>query len=193
MSDDNKKDPKKSKFEETLWQRVRETVKPLASRNLFHKSFSESLDEKPQRGKAHQSTKPIEKSGLFRRQEIHSPMASSQAQGKGGIDKRTDAKLRRGKLPIQAKLDLHGMRQNEAYSALTGFINGAYHQQKRVVLIITGKGYRSVEAGGILRRLVPIWLGEDPFKDKILSFHTAQPRDGGEGALYVLLRRDRSK
>ncbi len=116
-----------------------------------------------------------------------------------GLDKRTAERLDKGRLPIEARLDLHGMMQNAAHGALIFFIQQAWASGKRCVLVITGKGGRShtssmserYEESGVLRRSVPRWLNEAGLRDKVLKFSYAQPRDGGEGALYILLRRRR--
>jgi len=107
-----------------------------------------------------------------------------------GVDRRTADGLRRGRLSIEARLDLHGLTQAEAHDALTGFVLEGYRLGRRMLLVITGKGgYGGGE--GILRRSVPRWLNEDPLRAKILAFTPAQPRDGGAGALYLLLKRRR--
>lgn len=106
-----------------------------------------------------------------------------------GLDKRTDERLRRGQMKIEARLDLHGMTQDEAREALQEFILHACDQGRRCVLVITGKGRN---APGVLRENVPRWLGEVSLRDLVLKTYPAQPKDGGDGALYVLLRRRRS-
>lgn len=110
-----------------------------------------------------------------------------------GVDRRTADRLRRGQLPIAGRLDLHGMTQEEARRALDRFLARAYDQGLRCVLVITGKGYRSgAHAGaGVLRAAVPRWLNEAPNRPRLLAMAAAAPRDGGSGALYVLLRRRR--
>ena len=105
-----------------------------------------------------------------------------------GVDRRTDDRLRRGRLEIQARLDLHGLTQSEAFVALHGFIDKSRGSGRRSVLIITGKGPVS-EGGGVLRRAVPRWLHEPPLREAVIAVRSAQPKDGGEGALYVLLRK----
>jgi DNA-nicking Smr family endonuclease len=105
-----------------------------------------------------------------------------------GIDRRTAERLRRGKLAIDARLDLHGMRQAEAHAELAGFVEASYQAGRRTLLIITGKGTMRQEAG-VLRNQLPRWLNEPRLRHRVLSVQTAQPRHGGEGAFYVLLRR----
>ena len=114
-----------------------------------------------------------------------------------GLDKRSAQRLKRGQMQIEARLDLHGHRQDEAHRALNGFIASAADAGKRCVLVITGKGMRldatSYERQiGVLREMVPRWLNEEPNRSRILSFNHATQADGGTGALYVLLKRQRA-
>lgn len=106
-----------------------------------------------------------------------------------GVDKRTAQRMRRGQLPIEARIDLHGLTEADAHRALAAFVIGAQQSGRRCVLVVTGKGRREEGRAGILRRNVPRWLNEPPNRARILAFSHALPRDGGEGALYVLLRR----
>lgn len=102
-----------------------------------------------------------------------------------GLDKRTAQRLKKGRLPIEARLDLHGHSQEQAFRALHGFIDGQWAAGRRCVLVVTGKGK------GVLKDAVPRWLNEPLLRMKILSFTYAQRQDGGEGALYILLKRAR--
>jgi DNA-nicking Smr family endonuclease len=95
----------------------------------------------------------------------------------------------RGKQAIDARLDLHGLTQSEAHAALLRFLHNAHARDARLVLVITGKG-RGAEPG-VLRRQVPQWLGLPEFRALVLGFEDAGARHGGEGALYVRLRRAR--
>ncbi len=112
------------------------------------------------------------------------------------IDRRTAEKFKRGEFAIEQTLDLHGYKEKDAYEKVVSFIKHAYLQKCRCVLIITGKGLHKEEEDwfefrGILRNSVPQWLNTPELRPLILSFSYAQPADGGEGALYVLLRRKR--
>jgi len=107
-----------------------------------------------------------------------------------GYDKANAERLKRGKHPVEARLDLHGMTQDQAHRALASFIRGARVAGKRCVLVITGRGRLG---GGVLRAAVPRWLDEPEFRPHLLAIATAQPRDGGAGALYVMLRRTRAE
>ena len=108
-----------------------------------------------------------------------------------GVDKRTATRLKRGKMAIDGRIDLHGLTQEEAYRALTSFLAGAQESGRRCVLVITGKGLRPDGRIGVIRASVPRWLNQPPNRQRILEVTPAAPRDGGEGALYVLLRRKR--
>ncbi len=112
------------------------------------------------------------------------------------IDRRSAQKFKRGEMPIEKKLDLHGLKEDEAWDAVQNFVNLAYRQGLRCVLIITGKGLHKDEddffsQSGILKNRVPQWLNSEKLRPLILSFTEALPKDGGSGAIYVLLRRHR--
>lgn len=107
-----------------------------------------------------------------------------------GIDRRSAERMRRGKMPIEARLDLHGLDQQKAHGELDGFLARAQAQGLRCVLVITGKG-RFSDEGGVLRKQVPKWLNLPANRTRVLAFDYARPQHGGSGALYVLLRRQR--
>ena len=106
------------------------------------------------------------------------------------LDKRTAQKLRRGQIPIEARIDLHGMTQPEAHTALSVELERAQSEGHRCLLVITGKGTRR-ENGGVLKVMVPRWLNESVNKARVLAIQGARPQHGGEGAVYVLLRKQR--
>ncbi|MBI4183987.1 MAG: Smr/MutS family protein [Proteobacteria bacterium] len=116
-----------------------------------------------------------------------------------GVDRRTAERFRRGQLPIEAWLDLHGHTRAAARRALLEFIHAAHHAGRRAVLVITGKGarVRQDETGraaldvGVLYEQVPRWLNGPELRPLVLGFARARARHGGEGALYVLLKRRR--
>jgi len=106
------------------------------------------------------------------------------------VDKRTALKLRRGQLAIAASIDLHGLTQAEAHAALAEFVVAQHEAGRRCVLVITGRGRRS-EAGGVLRAMLPRWLNQPALRPRVVAIAEAQPRHGGAGAFYLLLRRRR--
>lgn len=113
--------------------------------------------------------------------ELHAGVAT-------GLDGRTMERLRRGRIRPDATLDLHGMTRDEARPALDGFLARAQKNGQRCVIVVTGRGLRS-EGGGVLRAELPHWLNLPLNRSRILGFAQAQPKDGGAGATYVLLKR----
>lgn len=107
-----------------------------------------------------------------------------------GLDRRSDRKLRQGKMEIDGRIDLHGMNREQAYEALGAFLRRGQDRGWRCVLVITGKG-RGGDRPGVLRRAVPEWLGVPPLAHYVLRHYPARAQHGGDGALYVLLRRVR--
>lgn len=106
------------------------------------------------------------------------------------LGKRERTKLSRGRSEIDARLDLHGMTQMRAHRALSGFLQRAHHDGLTFVLVITGKGRTGGESG-VLRRQVPEWLSLPEFRAFVVGFEEASIGHGGEGALYVRIRRAR--
>lgn len=109
-----------------------------------------------------------------------------------GLDRRTSDKLRKGQLPIDATLDLHGMSQQDAFLALHHAVENACAQRKRLLLIITGKGKNSAQPDRILKYALPGWLESPVIKPLILAYREAAAAHGGGGAIYLLLRRQRN-
>lgn len=108
------------------------------------------------------------------------------------VDKRSAERMRRGRLPVEAALDLHGYSQRSARDALDRFLEDAQAAGLRCVLVVTGKG-TTTAGGGVLRAQVPAWLNELPNRPRVLAFDYAQPQHGGMGALYILLRKRRAR
>ncbi len=185
-----KKPPKRKSSEGTvedglaLWRAVTETVTPIARRQTAASmpKPEPKTPETPRKPKAirytHGQSAPP---SLTKTASTPKPAPRPEA----GIDKRTEGRLRKGRLPIEGRLDLHGYDRESAHSALRGFIAASHSAGKRCVLIVTGKGK------GILQSETPRWLAEPGLASKIVSVRTAQPKDGGSGALYVLLKRQR--
>lgn len=109
------------------------------------------------------------------------------------LDARTEARLRRGKMPIEATLDLHGYNQEQAHVQLNRFVMDSYRLGRRCVLVITGKGSRSGgdAPAGILKQKLPLWLSLPPLREVTLKVFPAVQRDGGTGASYIYLKRQR--
>ncbi|PCJ99059.1 MAG: hypothetical protein COA45_06340 [Zetaproteobacteria bacterium] len=179
----------KNKEKSSLWEQVTKDVTPLDNKNIAKKQAStvKSASSKPK------NTKP-NVAPATRPQNTYTPPSLKSNE----TDHRTSQRLKRGKIPIEGRLDLHGKTQNEAFDALLSFIPNAYHQGKRCVLIITGKGNRQDSSApllsskmGVLKQKTPEWLRGAPLNEYVLKIETARQNHGGEGALYVLLRRKR--
>lgn len=108
------------------------------------------------------------------------------------IEKPVIRKLAKGRLPIDGRIDLHGLTQSEAHNLLFGFLARAHERGLRHVLVITGKG-ASRGSDGALKRQVPIWLTKPEFRFLISGHEDAARGHGGEGALYIRLRREKGK
>jgi DNA-nicking Smr family endonuclease len=117
-----------------------------------------------------------------------------------GVERRKARRIASGTIEIEARLDLHGLTQSDAHARLIGFLKSASARGLRTVLVITGKGggrqpsardaaWWESEEVGILRRSVPRWLAEPPLRGLVIGSQLAAPHHGGEGALYILLRR----
>lgn len=186
---------KKKSFEvhdRNLWDEVARSIRPLGKRALKMSASSVSLPKQvvqilPQKASApkislNKSPAPIT-----------------------GFDRRTEQKLMRGKVEIESRLDLHGMGLEEARMRLLDFISHRRMEGYRLVLVITGKGaspfsghtlhgrdhFYAPEREGRLRRQLPEWLHEAPFRVHVSGFQQAHPKHGGGGAFYVKLRRTR--
>ncbi|MBB45689.1 MAG: hypothetical protein CMM43_06245 [Rhodospirillaceae bacterium] len=190
--------PKLSEADLEIFNRVFADVKPLnfSDKSVINKINSiNTMDKLEKTNIISREIKPIKQLTSISKGPIvigdHSPGRAP------GIDRKTSLKLKRGKVEIDYKLDLHGLTQSEAKQALEDTIFRAWKTRLRLILVITGKGLRQSksnglndkEARGVLRRAVPRWLKEAPLSNLILAFSPAQEIHGGTGALYVLLRR----
>ena len=114
----------------------------------------------------------------------------------GGIDKATLRKFKREEFAVEEVLDLHGLTEDAAFIKVDEFIPRCFAQNKRCVIIITGKGYHQAEddifaVRGVLRQQVPQWLNLPRLRSMILIYKHPSARLGGSGALYILLKRNR--
>lgn len=104
------------------------------------------------------------------------------------LERPVKRKIAKGRLALEARIDLHGMVQSEAHGFLLGFLIRAHERGMRHVLVITGKG-TSLGSDGALKRAVPLWFSLPEFRSLISSYEPAARNHGGEGALYVRLAR----
>jgi DNA-nicking Smr family endonuclease len=169
-----------------LWRRVIESVQPLRRRPA--PVFAPAPPAPSAAGPAPRPARPRgpvpRPVGPPPRPEAAPP--ELRAGVAPGVDRATQDRLKRGQLPIEGKLDLHGMDRARAHRALGRFLEGAAGQGKRCLLVVTGKS-------GVLREEVPRWLNQQPNRARLIAFAAAQPRHGGAGALYLLLKRRREE
>lgn len=105
-----------------------------------------------------------------------------------GIDANTDKKLRLGKINIDMKIDFHGLTLDEALNSLIRNINFAYDNNFKCLLVITGKGRGTPEGKDSIKSMIEKWLAIPEISNKIIKYTDAQQKDGGTGALYILLK-----
>ncbi len=190
-----------SSEDEALWLHVARTVtrvelrrqvnRPVQVETELHAPGKQESSSTAPRMLANWSTHP--KSLL----EVRSPV---RLPGPGTIEPRKARRVAKGHDEIEARIDLHGMRQSEAHGALRGFLVRAHQNGLRMVLVITGKGRADDHDRhapfdlfqdrdrGVLRRNVPRWLAEPELRAIVVGHTSASARHGGDGAFYVQLR-----
>ncbi len=154
------------KEDETIWQRVARTVRPLAP----HSSA-------PSPKKAPQNTQSY----------VHLPPTPGPIlhRSAGDIQIQKGNKIRKGKITIDSKIDLHDFTRDQAFPVLVRKITRAHASRARIVLVVTGKG---PNLEGVLRQSLPSWLGHDQIRPLIAGYAQAHIRHGGAGAFYVFLK-----
>ena len=198
MAKKDKKISSKTK-DSDLWRSVSTTVKPLENRDYF--VFGRALpqpkfdpdhieadipnlkEDQPFKSYRHAPTTPRPS----KKKQNSGPLSHGQVEN---MDRRQAERFIKGKLPIEAVLDLHGQTQAQAQTSLERFIRDCRARDLRNVIVITGKG-SGPQSQGILKSMVPHWLNEEPNRSVILAFSHAKHYHGGSGALYVLLKRRR--
>lgn len=188
--------------EEALWQAVARSTQPLHPARVAHPGGLDLPAALAQpKSTAPETAVPAFRIGEAARSATGRDWVPDLSLRRAALPLRMDAKvfarLTRGKLSPQARIDLHGLTLAEAQPRLTGFVLGAQAQGFRLVLVITGKGRRPTDDGpipqrhGILRHQVPLWLAQAPLAAAVLQLAEAHQRHGGGGAFYVYLRRPR--
>jgi DNA-nicking Smr family endonuclease len=179
-----------SEEERVLWESVAKQTKPLRKRSRAAKPQLAAPDsETPVAAKAAVAPKAHPPAKVPRTPRPAPPPAAPPLAPLG---RRERSQLSRGRKEIDARLDLHGMTQTRAHRALSGFLQRAHSEGLTFVLVITGKGRMGAESErGVLRRQVPQWLSLPEFRALVVGFEEAHIGHGGEGALYVRIRRSR--
>lgn len=163
-----------------LWGRVARTATPLKGRSNVEEMLEEPTESTPAHDVLSSAAEALPPQRPRKASEQYHPPPS--------IDQPTRQKLAKGRLALEARVDLHGLTQGEAHSLLLGFLHRAHSMGARHVLVITGKG-SSLGSEGVLRRAVPAWFATPSFKPLVGGYEPAARHHGGAGALYVRLRR----
>jgi DNA-nicking Smr family endonuclease len=165
--------------EQSLWAKIARTINPLAG-HTWPEEPEPLLVRKPaQNPKLKTAPRPAP---VKPKPKSPPPLAP--------LEPKLAKSLKRGGA-VDARLDLHGLRQDEAHDRLVGFLKRQQARGARVVLVITGKGKGAdpFSGRGVLKRLVPAWLSEPGLRGVVLGFSEASAAHGGAGALYVRLRK----
>ena len=179
-SSDGKRRRVLSAEERVLWTAITKSVAPLRVSDTAE--GDESLEHT-----ARQIEVPSVKPGPA------TPAPNTLPPPLAPLGRRMRTRAARGKEAIDGRLDLHGLTQNEAHTALLRFLRTATARDARLVLVITGKGGRGDAERGVLKRQIPQWLNLPEFRALIIGFEQAHVAHGGEGALYIRVRRTRRR
>jgi DNA-nicking Smr family endonuclease len=176
-----------SEEESALWESVAKQIKPL--RKKPRSANAREGDDLP-------AAKPAmvapSSSRSVKVAPVSKPNQPPSAPPLMRLGRRERSQLSRGRKEIEARLDLHGMTQTRAHRVLSDFLRRAHADGLTFVLVITGKGRSGESERGVLRRQVPQWLGLPEFRTLVVGFEEAHIGHGGEGALYVRIRRVRN-
>jgi DNA-nicking Smr family endonuclease len=162
-----------------LWDEIKKSIKPLRARRTEIPAAAAEKPAPARKSPARASSAPIPQK------------PAAKAPPLAQLDRRTRSRVARGRVEIDARLDLHGLTLARARTRLAGFLSSAQARGHSLVLVITGKGGLGGERGA-LRREVPHWLALAEFRPLVIGFEEAAQGHGGAGALYVRVRRARS-
>ena len=181
------KDKPLSNDDRILWGKVARTTRPLPERQADLQAFEaaireeEAVRENAKAAKVASKTRAEPQTGF-----ALTAQPSAKPKQHHPLERPVKRKIAKGHLPLEARIDLHGMIQSEAHGFLLGFLMRAHDRGLRHVLVITGKG-GSLGSDGALKRAVPLWFALPEFRGLISSYEPAARNHGGEGALYVRL------
>lgn len=170
--------------ENALFQRLMADAKPLKGNKSKQNTVKKKVSEIPKASK----NPPLKIENTPLNADIKSLLEAGIPKN---LDRKTMDRLRKGKLRPEKYIDLHGMTTSKAYLSLNTFLSESYSLGYRCVLVITGKGSLK-RGGGVIRRELPSWLNSKENRKLVLGFSNAQPIDGGTGAFYILLKRQRT-
>jgi DNA-nicking Smr family endonuclease len=178
--------------ERSLWRDVARSVTPLPKRrveDLDDTAHAAPLPDKPKLKSNPDKTKSRTAAAVLPLPAA--PVTPPPRQEPAPLGRKARRRLARGSDAIDGRLDLHGMTQAQAHDALLRFLRRSREHGARVVLVITGKGGRGAQGEGVLKRQVPMWLRLPEFRDCVVGSDPAGIGHGGEGAMYIRVRRVR--
>lgn len=191
-----KRSRRKLTEEETiLWHRVGRTVTPLRDRSVvtagasdeeLKRDFLKAMDGAPRPAGKPPAQETDIRSPLPHGRPAPAPKPAPRPERQ--IDRPTARKIAKGRITIDARIDLHAMTQDQAHDRLYAFLADTRSQGCRHVLVVTGKG-RSLGSEGVLKRMVPVWLNSPRFSGLVSGYSSASRQHGGEGAIYIRLRK----
>ena len=185
---------KLSTAEKDLWRQVVESTSPL--KKLRSDTFL-TASKNPKLEKSNRKKSPHFEIGSNAPRQAATAIPTPPSKLNVKMDHKAYAKMRRGKLVPEAHIDLHGLTVAKAHPTLNHFIQSAYAQGLRLILVITGKGKPNdefdfaTEGRGILRKQVPLWLTIGPLSRCVLQVQQSHARHGGAGAFYVYLKKNK--
>lgn len=184
------KDRKLSAEERILWSKVAKSTRPLPEQRGQMKAIelflaAEEAIEEARRTEAERAKQPPVMAVPVPVPQKPQPTTTGRHHP---LEKPTKRKIAKGRLPLEARIDLHGLYQGEAHDMLLDFLLRAHQRGLRHVLVITGKG-SSMGSDGALKRAAPLWFSKPEFRYLISSYEPAAQHHGGEGALYIRLAR----
>ncbi|MGQ2950923.1 MAG: Smr/MutS family protein [Agrobacterium sp.] len=182
---------KLGKEERILWGKVARTARPISGRLEDLLAFDD-IEEAPTKPIVPQTGNSLFPRMLAERVDVLPATLDKKSKIHQPMEKPVKRKLTRGRLPLEGRIDLHGMFQSEAHAVLLDFLLRAHERGLRHVLVITGKG-RSIGSDGALKRAVPMWFSKPEYRHLISSYEDASANHGGDGALYVRLARRRGE
>lgn len=206
MDNSDDKNKGSSQDDQNIWDRFVRDIEQISDKKHSPKgkieikpkeqpeNFAEMLDQplKP----AENISKPHEKIEFQDKKAPLTPKNVDFQDFNIALDRKSEERLRKGQIVIEAQIDLHGLSQNDAYDALMAFITRKRAQGLRNLLIITGKGKAKSSQHhwffghrSVLREAVPQWLSEGTMRNIVLRYTHAHRKDGGTGAYYVILRK----
>lgn len=165
------------------------TPMPEDRRRSVHGSTSAAKPSRPPNDESRQVVEQLQ--GLVRGSvELDITFSDEYIEGAvQGVSRKLMKKLKRGEMPVQGHIDLHGLTKQDAETAVADFLLESFRNGVRCVLIVHGRGLNSPESLPVLKEGLPQWLNRGRVRKVVLAFATARPYDGGTGATYVFLRR----